>query len=234
MGKCTVAGGNPGMKAPVTFKPNFADNTWAAIIKACQTNTVPDTWVVGSQKPMTIGGTSYPIDIIGKNHDTYVSSGAASLTFQFHDCYTAIKRMNSSDTNSGGYAASEMHKIHLPEIKTLMPSEVKTAIKSVKKRSGIGGGSSSGTQEVDCELFLLSEIEVCGSTLSSFAGEGTQYEYYKAGNSKRKTRNGSSEGWWGRSPGKGYGNIFACIDSGGDADFRPASDGHGVAPGFCF
>ena len=35
MGRVTVAGGNPGMKAPVTYKANFADNTWAQIIDAC-------------------------------------------------------------------------------------------------------------------------------------------------------------------------------------------------------
>lgn len=50
MGRVTVAGGNPGMKAPVTYKANFADNTWAQIIDACHKNKVPETWVVGNQR----------------------------------------------------------------------------------------------------------------------------------------------------------------------------------------
>ena len=34
----------------------------------------------------------------------------------------------------------------------------------------------------------------------SVSGEGTQYAYYKAGNSKVKNRSGSAETWWERSP----------------------------------
>ena len=49
---------------------NFANNSWEAIIAACQSGSVPDTWVVGNSKMMTINGTDYQIDIIGKNHDT--------------------------------------------------------------------------------------------------------------------------------------------------------------------
>ena len=70
------------------YEANFADNTWAQIIKACQKKIIPTTWKVGDQKAMTINGISYQIDIIGKNHDDYSDgSGKAPLTFQMHDCY---------------------------------------------------------------------------------------------------------------------------------------------------
>ena len=74
----------------ITFAPHydsvFANNTWKQIIEACHNNAVPDTWNVADQKPMTINGVDYQIDIIGKNHDTYASGGKAPLTFQLHDC----------------------------------------------------------------------------------------------------------------------------------------------------
>ena len=82
------------------YNPVFAKNTWEKIIKACQDNEVPETWVVGSQKAMTINGVDYLIDIIGKNHDTYATGGKAPLTFQMHDTYADDKAMNSSDTTS--------------------------------------------------------------------------------------------------------------------------------------
>lgn len=59
------------------LKDNFADNEWSEIIAACQSGDVPDSWVVGNYKNMTINGKAYRIDIIGKNHDTYASGGTA-------------------------------------------------------------------------------------------------------------------------------------------------------------
>lgn len=50
MGRVIMSGIVPTLSASVTYKANFADNTWAQIIDACHKNQVPDTWVVGSQK----------------------------------------------------------------------------------------------------------------------------------------------------------------------------------------
>ena len=49
--------------------PAFANNSWAGGVTACRRGTVPSTWVVGDSMPMTIGGTDYQVDIIGKSHD---------------------------------------------------------------------------------------------------------------------------------------------------------------------
>ena len=52
---------------PATVYDIFANNSREAIIAACQRGNVPDTWAAGDSKMMTINGTSYQIDIIGKN-----------------------------------------------------------------------------------------------------------------------------------------------------------------------
>ena len=106
MGHCLMMRKGEVHTAPVTYKANFSDNTWAQIIDACHKNQVPETWVVGNQKAMTINGADYVIDIIGKGHDDYADgSGKAPLTFQLHDCYADVNRMNSSNTNSGGWTS---------------------------------------------------------------------------------------------------------------------------------
>ena len=227
---------NPVIYAPKpSFPANFADATWEQIIEACQTNMVPDTWVADGTcyKDMTINGKAYRIDIIGKNHDTYAAGGTAPLTFQMHDCYGTTYQMNSSNTNSGGWRNCAMRSTHLPAILALMPAEVKAAIRDVQKKSSAGNQSSS-IQTTNDKLFLLSEIEIFGSTKFSFAGEGTQYAYYKAGNSKVKNLSGSAYGWWERSPSSSYSAYFCRVDSGGVAGARAASNSFGVAFGFCF
>lgn len=233
MGKVIMSGIVPLLTAPANYPENFADATWAQIIDACQKNKVPETWVVGSQKNMTINGTDYAIDIIGKNHDTYSDgSGTAPLTFQMHDCYADAKQMNSSNTNSGGWTDCAMRQTHLPAILALMPVEVQNGIREVNKRTSEGSKSGTIITTKD-KLFLLSEIEILGDVTYSFTGEGTQYDYYKAGNSKIKSLNNNASIWSERSP---YNDIseFCYTDIDGTPYRGSASVSHGVAFAFCF
>ena len=69
----------------------FANNSWEAIIAACQSGNVPASWAVGDSNTMPINGASYQVDIIGKNHDTYTARGTAPLTFQLHDCSRLLR-----------------------------------------------------------------------------------------------------------------------------------------------
>ena len=233
-GSVDVVSGTTSYTMALSFlKDNFADNDWTFIIAACHSGSVPSTWVVGNSKTMTINGASYQIDIIGKNHDTYTAGGKAPLTFQMHDCYADTKAMNSSNTNSGGWTSCAMRQTHLPAILALMPTEVQNGIREVNKLTSAGRKSSTINTTAD-KLFLLSEIEIFGSVTYSKSGEGTQYDYYKAGNSKVKNRNGSAAAWWERSPRASDIANFCLVDSSGSANNRNASTAIGVAFGFCF
>ena len=215
------------------YEANFADNTWEQIIAACQEKIIPTTWKVGDQKAMTIGGTDYLIDIIGINHDTYTAGGTAPLTFQLHDCYADKKAMNSSNTNSGGWTSCAMRSTHLPAILSKMPTEVQSGIREVNKLTSAGNKSSTINTTAD-KLFLLSEVEIFGSTTNSAAGEGTQYDYYKAGNSKVKNLNGSAANWWERSPYASNSKYFCIVHKDVRAGYGSAGYDYGVAFAFCF
>ena len=235
MGKVIMSGIVPLLTEPKKQYPaNFVDATWAQIIDACQHNWVPDTWVAGSQKAMAINGTNYPIDIIGKNHDIYSDgSGKAPLTFQMHNCYATTYGMNSSNTNVGGWASCAMRTTRLPAILALMPSEVQTGIKQVNKLTSAGGRSGTINTTAD-KLFALSEIEIFGSVDHSYEGEGTQYDYYKAGNSKVKNLSGSARIWLARSPANDSREAFCAVITDGSAGKAAGSYACGVAFAFCF
>lgn len=234
MGRVIMSGIVPTVKKPKAYKEIFGDNSWATIVEACKNREVPDTWVVGNSKTMLINGTEYQIDIIGKNHDDYADgSGKAPLTFQLHDCYGELKNMNSSNTNDGGWTSCAMRQTHLPAILSQMPTEVQNGIREVNKLTSAGNKSTTIKTTAD-KLFLLSEIEIFGSDDYSVSGEGTQYDYYKAGNSKVKNYNGSAYRWWERSPSGSNSTYFCRVDSGGSADYNTASSAYGVAFAFCF
>ena len=219
--------------------PVFANNTWARIIEACQAGQVPSAWAVGDSKTMTINGTEYQIDIIGKEHDDYADgSGKAPLTLQLHDCYGTAYAMAQYDTNYGGWKNSVMRQTHLPAILALMPTEVQNGIRAVNKLTEIR--SENGILTTADKLFLLCEEEIFGTldSLNSYAehGEGTQYAYYEAGNSKSKQRNGAAAIWWERSPTKSSYSLdnFCNVSTTGYSGSAKANVEQSVSFAFCF
>ena len=217
----------------VAFNSNFASNTWELIMEACQGGSVPDTWVAGDSKTMTIDGVNYQFDIVGKNHDTYTAGGIAPLTFGLHDCYGTKYPMNSSGTNSTGWNGSKMRTETLPAILAKMPENIQNGIRAVNKLTATSKSDSTIKTASD-KLFTFSEMEVYGSATKSHAGEGKQYDYYKAGNSKIKKVGSAASRWWLRSPSV-YGNdLFCAVSTSGSIGNSDASDSHGVCFGFCF
>ena len=216
---------------PFTIGDNLNDTDWADIDICGRLGMAQQFFKVGDSKTVNIGGTNYEVQIIGFNHDDKVSGGKAAYSFQLVDCLNQTQQMNTSNTNTGGWNGSAMRG-RMSTYKSQLPAALRNVIKTVKKKSGTGGGSSSGTQQTNDDLFLLSEIEIFGTTTYSVAGEGTQYEWYKAGNSRIKKVNGSASNWWERSPGSGDTGYFCGVNSSGNADYNGAA-GFGVSFGFC-
>ena len=198
---------------------------------------------IGDQVTLALNGTNYTFDVIGFNHDTLTNAsaygantatGKAGITFQMHNLFATTYGMNDFyNTSNGGWKDSVMRTSIMATMKGYLPVAWQTAIKPVNKVSSTGGGSSSGTETVSDSCFLLAEIEVFGSTTYSVSGEGTQYTYYKAGNSKVKNKGGSANDWWMRSPSSGSSSKFCFVDIVGAGASSFASDAYGVAFGFC-
>ena len=197
---------------------------------------------IGDQVTLSLNGTGYAFDIIGFNHDTLTdtaaygeetATGKAGMTLQMHDCFATDFKMNYSTTNSGGWKSSAMRTSTMAKMKSYLPDNWEAIIKPVNKVSGTGGGSSSGTETVSDNCFLLAEVEIFGNRKYSVSGEGIQYAYYKAGNSKAKKKGGSFSLWWERSPGSGGNGSFCLVNSSGNFYYDTSSHSRDVAFGFC-
>ena len=211
----------------------FANNSWDDIITACQNGSIPSAWMVGDSKAMTIDGSDYMVDIVGKNHDTYTAGGIAPLTFGLHDCYGTKYQMNSSQSNSTGWDGSKMRTETLPAILAKMPVNIQNGIRAVNKLTATSGGNSTIKTTSD-KLFTFSEMEVYGSATKSHAGEGKQYDYFKAGNSKVKKVGDTASEWWLRSPNADNSLYFCTVSTNGSAVIGNPKSSHGVCFGFCF
>lgn len=210
---------------------NLETASWDVIDSISKSGNAASVLSVGDKKTVVIDGTNYQVQIIGFNHDTKTSGGKAGITFQLVDCLNSTYRMNSSNTNDGGWKNSEMRS-RMSTFLSQLPSDLQSVIKAVNKLAA-GGNKPFTIETVSDKLFLLSEVEIFGSTPHSHSGEGSQYDYYKAGNSKVKKVNGSASTWWERSPYRGPLGDFCCVNSDGNDGYYDPTANYGVSFGFC-
>lgn len=104
--------------------------------------------------------------IIGINHDDLADgSGMAGLTFEATNSALGSQRMNATDTNAGGWDKSELRtRLNSGDLWLLLPSELQSKVKAVKKLSNnVGGGDENKNAAVTAtsdKLFLLSYSEI--------------------------------------------------------------------------
>lgn len=221
---------------PFVYGGSLEATSWADIGIMSNRGLASDYFAVGDKKSVTLNGSTYYAQIVDFDHDTLTTANdsrtKAGISFQLEDCFATTKYMNSSNTNSGGWTSSYMRETVMPLMKGYMPTALQNVLKKVNKLTSAGSQISTINTTSD-DLFLLSEIEVFGSTTYSFAGEGSQYAYYQAGNTKIKKVNGSASGWWERSPNSSDAATFCRVYSSGSAFTASASASDGVAFGFC-
>lgn len=244
-------------------------NSWATIKSVSDKGQGANYWSVGDRKAVTLNGTvggltlsstaTYAF-IIGFNHNSGYE-GANRIHFQF--AKTAVSggtdvclcdssynstgssaafRMNTSNTNAGGWAGSYMKKTICPAFESVVPSDLRSNLKSVTKYTDNTGSSSTAAANVTAtteKFFLLSEYEVFGTTTYANTNEASkqaQYDYYKAGNSKIKYKHNATTTaafWWLRSPYRSNSNHFVIVNTGGTVNHTSAYYSLGFAPGFC-
>ena len=264
----------PSLPAPGKALNNY---TWDEISQISSANLGESYFSVGDRKQITLNGTIGQLTlsnystyafIIGFNHNSS-REGSGRIHFQLAKtalsggtdiCFTdssynssgssAAFRMNTSNTNSGGWEDSYMRNSICGTSKTstsgrfmgAIPAALRNALKSVTKYTDNTGNASTSSSAVTATtdyIFLLSEYEVFGSCSIANSNEASrqqQYAYYSAGNSKVKYRHTSTSSaafWWFRSANRTSSGYFASAYPTGGRGNLSASFSLGVAPGFC-
>ena len=219
--------------------------------------TTPDGKLDGNQtKSVTLSnGVQTSVQIAGFAHDEKADGGKAGITFIFKDCI-GEHVMNSSNTNAGGWEASQMRSWLNSDVLNQLPTDLKNKVVKVNKLTNNTGETQSPSfvTKTQDSLWLFSFKELAGdisqSDFSSYRAyvadiwnaEGAEYKLFRdAGvtwnNSNdilRKTYNGSSYTWWERSARPSYSNIFENVNTNGNPSYRDnASGSYAVVPGFC-
>jgi hypothetical protein len=273
-GSVTVSSGTTSYALTLSFvSSTLNDNEWSVIKTVSDAGEGANYWSIGDRKAVALSGTvgaltfsgTYYAFIIGFNHNSSVE-GSGRIHFQFGKtalsggtdiCFTDSYynstgggfRMNTSNTNSGGWASSNMRTAicgtslssYSGTFIAVLPAALRAVLKSVTKYTDNTGNSTSASAvtETTDYIFLLSEYEVFGSISrgnSNEASKQAQYSYYSAGNSKIKYQHGSTSSaasWWLRSPHSSNSAYFVRVDTDGTVTGAIADYSRGFAPGFC-
>ena len=279
-GSVNVVSGTTSYSLTLSFvSSTLNNNEWSVIKSVSDAGQGANYWSIGDRKAVTLNGTVGKLSlsnvttyafIIGFNHNASVE-GTNRIHFQLaktaltggtdvclcdssynsNVSTTGYFSMNSSRTNSGGWASSQMRtnicgtslSSYSGTIIAVIPAALRAVLKSVTKytdNTANGGGSTASYVTATTDyFFLLSEFEVFGSISYGNTNEKNkqaQYAYYSAGNSKIKYKhNGTSTAafWWLRSPRASYSALFVYVYADGTVDYNNAYDSLGFAPGFC-
>ena len=232
MGECFLYG----QKGEIDIPPkSLSEESWDRINEISQSGKASEYWQVGDEKNITVNGEALTLVIVGFNHDDLASGGKAGITFGMKNLMATTRKMNSSDTNKGGFTGSEMYSWLQDTLLPTLPSDLQAVLKSVNKKTSAGSQSLTINTN-SMKLFLFSEIEVFGSTTYSASGEGSQYDYFAtAANRIKYLFNGSGPAkvWWERSPSGSNSTYFCSVNNNGNANNYSASVTRGVCFGFC-
>lgn len=173
--------------------------------------------------------------IVGINHDDLADgSGKAGLTFEATNSALGYQKMNATNTNAGGWEKSELRgRLNSGDLWSLLPAELQSKVKAVKKLTDNQGGGKAGTPTATTDkVFLLSATEVWGDMQS----DGTQYEYYKSKDVTSSNYSGASSSFyrWTRSVAQFGDKEFRCIFGEMGWGLCDARDTNCVLPAFCF
>lgn len=279
-GSVNVVSGTTSYSLTLSFvSSTLNNNEWSVIKSVSDAGQGANYWSIGDRKAVTLNGTVGKLSlsnvttyafIIGFNHNASVE-GTNRIHFQLaktaltggtdvclcdssynsNVSTTGYFSMNSSRTNSGGWASSQMRtnicgtslSSYSGTIIAVIPAALRAVLKSVTKytdNTANGGGSTASYVTATTDyFFLLSEFEVFGSISYGNTNEKNkqaQYAYYSAGNSKIKYKHdGTSTAafWWLRSPFASNSGTFVCVYTGGTVADAGAGISLGFAPGFC-
>ena len=222
----------------------FEEESWANIRKIVLTGNASKHWDIGDTKSITSkSGKTYTIrlaDLQDGRYEYSDGSGSSKAVFEFVECYnlnnTIGYRMNSTDTNVGGWAASEMRSQTMPTFLADLPDDMVAAMSQVKVLSGIGGGTKTGTSSSNNTLFLPADAELFDGDWGSIGLEESplgQFDYYKENNidsarikyvvDETTMTSSNAKLYWTRSPLRNDSTMFCGVDQLGSWDLFDAT-----------
>ena len=245
------AGGAEDPDKPAVKIVTWADGTdeeVAAMVAAADRGEIKltDYWKSGDVRKVTLSAmeasnglsdthAEQTVEFVLSDPGHYMLANGKKCNFTViqKDCLKETGKMNTSDTNSGGWEATPRRTWCNTTYRNALPAGLKPIFKQFKVTTA--NGSGSGTTVSTDYFSLFSEKEVFGTTScadSTAESANTQLDYFKTPQNRIKKMDGSAVWWWERSP-CGYSSTFCSVTSSGDTGVAMAYISESLAPFGC-
>ena len=228
-------------------KSPFSEHDWSTIIANVKAGNISD-YNVGDTKEIVLTGDmagAYTIRIANTStpaecNEEGFSQTACGFVIEFEDIVSKLD-MYSTETNVGGWEASQMRTYMNDTIYNVLPKALKESIVDTKVVSGHGNTSGETNFVTIDKLYLLSTKEVWGDGeyYDSAKDMTRQLDYYKkyavtSDNSSCviKKYKDSLEKWWLRTASSNYDDVFYFADNNGKWFLGGGNVDMGAAPAF--
>ena len=246
----------------------FNTASYSEISTASRNGTAASMWSIGDAKAVTLNGTvgaytfsnettymfiaafdhNSSVEMAGAHHmicsfAKSASTGGKDIAFTDsnygYNTSAAAFHMNSSNTNSGGWANSYMRQTICLQFKNAMPSDLQAVLRArtvYTDNTGGGKNQSSYVTATTDTVYIPSEFEVQGARTYANSYEQNhqqQLAYYKNGASKKRYKSSNTSAaawWWVRSPYYNYSTYFCIVNTGGSPSYGHAGTSIGFAP----
>ncbi len=227
-------GGGGGSDDDGGSKP-FDELTWDQVIASTKTGKYK-TFTVGDMKELDLGTEGIVhMQIVGIDVDDLADgSGKAPLTFISKELLATPHAVNSTNTNVNGWGESELRTYIKTSIKPLIPSNIATQIKDVKKWSYVKRPPNKNAYTAD-DVWIPSYREVnLGEDRET---SGVIYDtMFLDDNTRRKMIVGTTtfKTWWLRTTTNNNDSYWGGVSNLGGLDTLKASYTRAyIALGFC-
>ena len=213
--------------------------TWEEISAIGNAGKADEYFNLGDTKTITLTtGEEVVMEIVAFNADEKTAGGYAAITWVSKNVLKTTHVMNTTDTNEGGWEASDMREWLQTDVYNTLPTEVKSTIVAVNKTYSVAAPSATSiTKTCSDTVWIPSFREASGTMASIFGGEssGVTYKsFFENSGSLKKLCNGEESSWWYRSAEEKTGNQFSYMaHDGSNRRIGIASISRGVALGFC-
>ena len=226
---------------------SFAEDTWETIAE----NTSSDVYNVGDTRKVLIGNNSYTVRIANKStptecNDSNFSQTACGFVVEFADI-VENRKMNSTNTNVGGWKGSAMRTYANGAFFNNLPEDLRNVIIETKVVSGHGSTTGETNFTSTDKIYLLSSHEVWKdgtsnrvSTYDTAWNNTRQLDYYKNlgvttsnySGAIKKNINGNASYWWLRAADSNSSYVFLAVIINGSWADNSADNNNGLAPAF--
>lgn len=218
----------------------FAEYSWARIAELSNSGEAKNKFNVGDEKQVMLStGEVLTFVILGFNHDDLQNGQKAGISLGLKDLMSTTSVFNETNTNVGGWNESHIRSYLNDTVFSLLPTDLRQVILSARKQTMVGNKSEQITISLD-KLWLLSEVEIDGTSRTGNCNEGSQYAYWSAvrdGTDKTDRIlecNGVAGTYWLRSPSTSTNDSFSYITTAGYIyNSGKATKDYGIYFGFC-